>query len=105
MRFIHIVFMIVGFQEKIEPQHVADPQMEKLLKMMEEPEIILREERQILDLQLETKREQSKMMEEPEIILREEGQIFDLQLETKREQFKMKNGKCPKLFGSLSGPR
>jgi len=75
MCFIHIVFMIIGFREKIESQHVADPQMEKLLKMMEGPEIILREERQILDLQLETK----------------------------REQFKMKNGKCPKLFGGLTG--
>jgi len=58
-------------------QIILDPQMKALLKMKEGPEIMMREERQILDLQLETK----------------------------REQFKMKKGKCPKLFGRLSESR
>ncbi len=42
-------------------QIILDPQMKSLLKMKEGPEIMMREERQILDLQLETKREQFKM--------------------------------------------
>jgi len=79
-------------------QIILDPQMKSLLKMKEGSEIMMREERQILDLQLETKREQFKMKEGSEIILREERQILDLQLETKREESKMKKVKSPKLF-------
>jgi len=42
------------------------------------------------------------MKEGSEIMMREERQILDLQLETKREQFKMKKRKGPKLFGRIS---
>ena len=98
MCFVGIVCIMYGCSVNFVSQYVEDPQMKSLLKMKEGSEIMMREERQILDLQLETKREQFKMKEGSEIMMREERQILDLQLETKREQFKMKKQKGPKII-------
>ncbi len=44
------------------------------------------------------KSKKSIIKEELKMMLREEGQILDLELETKKEQFKMTKKTQPKLF-------
>jgi len=89
MCFMNIRFMIVVCAEKIESQYVVDPQMETLRKMTNDV---------IMKIKLPDKLKKSIKREDFEIMFREEGQILDLQLETKREKFKMKKVKSPKLF-------
>jgi len=76
MCFMCILCMISGFQQDTKPQYVADPKIETLLKMtnytlmnVNQHMRKLKEESQIIDIELETKREQFKTKKKAHTLL------------------------------------